>query len=187
MKTGMIYKNVIGLIVIMSLLSCNNNDRVINEVKELMHRKISFPNGYEEFSCNSEYSLDNLLKQNVKVVTYMEDLSCTSCGVKTLKLWQKEIKEIDKNVAYIIVLHSDSKEQISDMTKTLSLDLPIMYYQTNIFEQKNTLEGILARNKTFLLDKENKIILVGEPFGKEKLSKLYKKTIDSLNVVYKKQ
>ena len=35
-----------------------------------------------------------------------------------------------------------------------------------------------------LLDKENKIVLVGEPFGKEKLTQLYKKSVSSLKEEY---
>ena len=42
----------------------------------------------------------------------------------------------------------------------------------------------MARNKTFLLNKDNEIVLVGEPFGRGKLTQLYKKCIDSLSIAY---
>ena len=95
----------------------------------------------------------------------MDNISCTSCGIKTLKLWQKEIKELNKDVAYIIILHSDYDDKIFEMTKRLSLDFPLMYYDSKVFEERNGLKGILACNKTFLLNKNNEIILVGEPLG----------------------
>jgi hypothetical protein len=59
-----------------------------------------------------------------------------------------------------------------------------MYYDSKVFGEKNNLEEVLARNRTFLLNKENKIILVGEPIGREKLTQLYKKCIDSLFIEY---
>ena len=46
------------------------------------------------------------------------------------------------------------------------------------------LKGKLACNKTFLLNKDNEIVLVGEPFGREKITKLYQKYIGSLNIEY---
>ena len=59
-----------------------------------------------------------------------------------------------------------------------------MYYDTDIFESENKLKGKLACNKTFLLNKDNEIVLVGEPFGREKITKLYQKYIGSLNIEY---
>ena len=56
-----------------------------------------------------------------------------------------------------------------------------MYYESDAFSEKNNLGYKLARNKTFLLNKDNEIILVGEPFGHEKLTRLYKKYIDSIS------
>ena len=70
------------------------------------------------------------------------------------------------------------------MTDSISLDLPIMYYNSNEFGESNKLNALLALNRTFLLNKDNKVVLVGEPFGREKLSKLYKKCIDSLMIKY---
>lgn len=178
------YRKIIISIMTVLLFSCNNNDKIINEVKELSHRKITFCDGYKELPCNSKLSLGNLIKQDIKIITYMDNISCTSCGIKTLKLWQKEIKELNKDVAYIIILHSDYDDKIFEMTKRLSLDFPLMYYDSKVFEERNGLKGILACNKTFLLNKNNEIILVGEPFGREKLTNLYRKHINSLNMTY---
>ena len=62
-----------------------------------------------------------------------------------------------------------------------------MFYDSKIFGEKNNLENVLARNRTFLLNKENEIVLVGEPLGREKLAQLYKKCIDSLSIAYKNE
>lgn len=181
---NMSYKQIIIFIMITLLASCNNDNRIANEIKELSHRKILFCKGYKELPCNSNFSLEELLNKDVKIITYMDNISCTSCGSKTLKLWQKEIKQLNKDVAYIIILHSDYDDKIFEMTENLSLDFPLMYYDTDIFESENKLKGKLACNKTFLLNKDNEIVLVGEPFGREKITKLYQKYIGSLNIEY---
>lgn len=41
------YRKIIISIMTVLLFSCNNNDRIINEVKELSHRKITFCDGYK--------------------------------------------------------------------------------------------------------------------------------------------
>lgn len=177
-------KCIFFIMIALLLVSCNNDDRIVTEIKELSHRKILFPDGYIELSCNSKFSLEEQIKKDVKIITYMDNISCTQCGIKTLKLWQNEIKRINKYVTYIIILHSDYDDSIFEMTKNISSDFPLMYYKSNIFESKNNLKGILSCNKTFLLNKDNEIVLVGEPFGREKLAKLYQKHIDSLNIAY---
>lgn len=173
-------RNLIILITICLVASCNNNDRVVNEIMELTNNKVVFCKGYKEIPCKSNLSLDSLLKQDLKLVTYMDKLSCSSCGVKMLRLWQHEAKQINPNIAYIVIVHSDRTSDMLNMLDTLSLDFPVMYYESDIFSKKNNLEDKLARNKTFLLNKDNEIILVGEPFGHERLTKLYKKYIDSI-------
>ena len=122
------------------------------------------------------------MRQDIKIVSYYGEVVCTSCCEKNLKRWQDEIKKIDKDVAYIIVAHSSDNKEFMDFADSLSLDFPLMLYKSDIFEKYNNLEDVLARNRTFLLNKDNEIILVGEPFGREKLTKLYARCIDSLKV-----
>lgn len=138
---NMSYKQIIIFIMITLLASCNNDNRIANEIKELSHRKILFCEGYKELPCNSNFPLEELLNKDVKIITYMDNISCTLCGSKTLKLWQKEIKQLNKDVAYIIILHSDYDDKIFEMTENLSLDFPLMYYDTDIFESENKLKG----------------------------------------------
>lgn len=75
------------------LLSCNRKERIISEIEMLSNQKISFVDGYVELHCNSDIKLDSLLKRKIKVVSYVTDISCSSCGVKTLKIYQREIKK----------------------------------------------------------------------------------------------
>lgn len=171
------------VIVTFLLLSCNKKERIASEIEMLSKQSITFVDGFVELPCNSDVKLDSLLKKNVKIVSYLTDISCTSCGVKTLKIWQEELQKIDKRVVPVIVVHSTNQE-FRKMTDSLSLDLPLMYYDSKIFGEKNKLEDVMARNRTFLLNKDNKIILVGEPIGRKKLTQLYKRCIDSLSIVY---
>ena len=170
------------LIVVVTILACNNDARYIRDIKMLTHQKIDFPEGYVELACNSQTTLDSLLNQDLKIVSYYGDVVCTPCCAKTLKRWQGEIKNLDENISFIIVAHSVDNKKFSVFTDSLCLDYPIMLYKTDVFEKTNNLGDVLARNRTFLLNKDNEIILVGEPFDRKQLSELYKKCIDSMRI-----
>lgn len=173
----------IAAIILGAFFSCNKKNRIANEIESLFNHKITFITGYNELRCNSNIALDSLIKKDIKVISYINEMPCSSCGIKMLKLWQRKIKEIDENIAYITVVYSDNQSFVN-MLDTLSLDFPLMHYDSKIFSEVNNLEGLLAQNRTFLLNKHNEVVLVGEPFGMNNLSRLYKKCIDSLSVSY---
>ncbi len=62
---------------------------------------------------------------------------------------------------------------------SMHLSVPLLYYDCDVFGRVNELD-VLARNKTFLLDRDDNIVLVGEPFYNERLSLLYKRMVKSL-------
>lgn len=170
------------IIIVISLVSCNDKARYIRDIEQLTGNKIEFPEGYVELSCSSSLRLENLLNQDVKIVSYIDNVACTACCAKYLKAWQTEINNLDENVAYIVVVRSTEKKEFLNFADSLSLDYPLMFYDSDIFGKQNGLKDILARDRTFLLNKDDEVILVGEPFGRERLSRLYKKCIDSLRV-----
>lgn len=167
---------------ILVMASCKNDVRFIREIERLSHQRIEFPEGYIELSCGSSLRLDSLIRKDIKIVSYYGNAVCTACCAKNLLLWQDEIQRIDEDIAYIVVVQSYEGMNFLNFADSLTLNFPIMFYDSDIFEEANKLDDILARNRTFLLNKDNEVILVGEPFGREKLSKLYKRCIDSIRV-----
>lgn len=168
------------VISIALLLACNRNNRNVCDVEKMLNKTIIFPDDYIELSCNSAKSFDSLMNQDLKIVSYMDNVYCSPCIVKTLRIWQEEIRRIDENLAYIIVIHSDESGGFIGLSDTLTLKYPILFYDSSSFAEQNHLTGLLARNRTFLLNKRNEVMLVGEPFGKSDLTNLYVKRISEL-------
>lgn len=165
------------------LFSCNNEDRVKGEIKNLMNRKILFPMGYESIPKRDSVIIDSMLNKDIKIVSYVDDLPCTSCGIKMMSIWMSRIDSLNSNAEYILVVNvaENEKAKFFDMMDSVQLSHPIMYYDTDTFGVVNELSELLAINKTFLLNKHNRIVLVGEPFKNEKLFDLYKRTIMDLS------
>lgn len=170
------------LLIVFVCFSCNKANRITREIKEMIGRNIVFPSGYKLHCCN-----DSLWEQSslcdIKIVTYVDNLPCTECGLRTMHDWIDDIKTIDNDVSYILVVQTEEPKDLFGMLDSIQLEAPFLFYPTDTFRLVNSLD-VLARNKTFLLNKENKIVLVGEPFGNEKLTQLYKKTIASLKEEY---
>ena len=98
----------IGIVVVF-LFSCAKKERISSEIEMLSNHKISFVDGFVELQCNSNVQLDSLLNKDIKIISYISNISCSACGVKTLKIMQREMKNIDDRIAYIIVLYSDNQ------------------------------------------------------------------------------
>ena len=83
------------LVALVALASCNNDDRVTAEIKALTGRKISFPKGYKSLSYHDSLKVEPLLDADVKMVSYIDNLPCTSCGIKMLYNWIAEIDSME--------------------------------------------------------------------------------------------
>lgn len=174
---------LVQFLLISVLFSCNNDNRIIHEISTMIGRRITFPEDYLWIPPHQAQRAEKYLKEDIKVITFIDNLSCTDCGIKALHYWVAEMKKIDKDVAYIVIIQTENRDELEMMADLVKQDIPFMLYLTDSFKTNNNL-NVLARNKTFLLNKENKIVLVGEPFGNEKLAQLYKKNIASLKKEY---
>ena len=171
---------IVFFLLLPLILSCNKENRIVKEVKELQGKPISFIDGYQYDNPDLSVSVDSCLQSKIKMVSYWEDFSCTQCAYKILVKWEKEFHEkIGSNVNYIFIINSMEKNLISEL-RHMGFSLPILLYPDNSYGQKNQL-NVLARNKTFLLDENNKIVVVGEPFGNDALWNVYKEAIKILN------
>lgn len=125
---------------------------------------------------------NGIFSKNVKVITYIDyELPCRECIVREINTWKETINSITPHVDYFLIIESENRVNVEKMICDYGLDVPVLYYSTDAFGEKNGIKGVLARNKTYLLDKENKIVVVGEPFANEKLLALYQKTVQSLS------
>ena len=109
------------IVVVTLLLACNSEAKYIRDIKRLTHQTIDFPKGYVELTCNSQMRLDSLIQKDVKIVSYYGDIVCTSCCAKSLKRWQDEIKEIDENVAFVIIARSVDNKAVEVFSNSLDV------------------------------------------------------------------
>ena len=160
--------------IMLFLCSCKNTSRIKNEIETLMGRRIEFLDGYHVLSANE--TLDFCDNGKIKVVSYIEDVKCTECTIKMLNKWIECVNSMSSDVEYVIVLADVDTDIFDKQIKCLKKKCSVISYDTDAFKMHNNL-NVLARNRTFLLNDKNEIVLVGEPFGNEKMKLLYSEAI----------
>ncbi|MBR4264588.1 MAG: DUF1573 domain-containing protein [Bacteroidales bacterium] len=114
-----------------------------------------------------------------KVVNYVNHFGCTPCRLHQTQ-WNLLISELDslKQVQVVFIVESDS-------TKLGETSLPIYYDSLNVFCTLNHLPED-ERFHCFLLDENNRVVLIGNPVQNPKIKDLYIRTIcERLNIDYK--
>ena len=146
------------------ILGCNNLQK---EYEKMVGKEISFVGFTIPF--NTKY----------KIVNYVNHNGCTPCRLNQTQ-WNLFINELDslKQVQVIFIVESDS-------TKLGETNLPIYYDSSNVFYTLNHLPSD-SRFHCFLLDENNRVVLIGNPVQNPKIKDLYIRTIcERLNIDYK--
>jgi hypothetical protein len=163
-------------IFLMPILGCRNSNtsNIESTVSNLYGKKISIPTdsfqcykGLKEYPINQEHS-------EYKLVVFIDSTECSSCALENMHEWDSYVCLSDslKNKFNIIFIISPKQGEVGNAKiKILSENFKHAIYidAKSIFHKANP---IIPANKiyhTFLLDAENKILLVGSPIHNKKI------------------
>jgi len=161
--------------VFLIITSCKKENRIEKDVEYLMGREMAFPVGYKTMPLEEKKNTEINLNNPIKIISYIDRFSCNSCLLETVQYWKEEMASIDSTVPYIIILRGLYTDSLNDMFRGCKTS--VILYESDIFQSENDLENVLAKNKTFLVGHNNKILTIGEPYDNAELKKLYRKAI----------
>lgn len=123
-------------------------------------------------------------RQKPNIVVYYNLQGCSSCKLKELLEWKILLNSIDSLKSeefYIKFVMNVGNQQNKVTVDLIAYDFrySVFYDLKGNFEKLNKLPWDPIYH-TFLLDKNNKVILVGSPIHNDKMWNLYKKTINTL-------
>ncbi len=184
----MIYQNTLnsslkGLFIsalLLLLTACSNENVIIKEIKDMYGQHIVFPQNYVVIYDNNTQDIKQKIENKKKIVVYIDySLPCSDCYLDTFKNMEKELSEFtdDKDLFLIVMSNFPLDDDIREKCKNSSLNMSIIYYDSNDFSTINKLDDKHAKNKTFMVDKSNNIIAVGEFFNSPQLKQFYRKAI----------
>lgn len=163
------------------LTACQENkkEQFARLVQEWQGKEIVFPQDMAFTRFVTEPVDYRIPDAEYKVLVYVDSVGCTSCKLQLPK-WQKLIAHVDSatngNIPFIFVFQSKDDRELRYILKRDNFDRPVCIDRNNRFDELNQfLQDITFQ--TFLLDKDNKVKVIGNPVHNLAVRDLYLKQI----------
>ncbi|WP_455508961.1 hypothetical protein [Butyricimonas paravirosa] len=172
--------NSMFVLILLICFSCTPRQEKANDiVNKWLHQEIKFS---DSINPPQDSIWQIMLDKEFKLLTIIDTNNCTGCRLKLYE-WDRCIKEIDtvnSNVAFLFVVHVKNYSVVDIIKKQNKFTYPIFYDYKNKIGQLNKFPTN-PRFQTFLLDKNNKVVLLGNPIGNHRMWKLYKQVLTQAN------
>ena len=168
-------------LLILLLYSCSNN-KLITEVNQFIGQQIIMSQDWDVIWQGRDTVFTDVMEVPIKMVVWYDSVVCASCEVNKLFSWKEIIVSADSLAQWfsIIYLFTPKIKDLSFVKATLKsnlFDYPVFIDKNATFVKQNPKIPQNMQLHTFLLDKDNKVVVVGNPLHNPALWKLYKKII----------
>ena len=148
-------------------------------VKEWTGKEIKFPER-SVFTVQGKDTVDFTYQDaDYKVLVYVDSVGCTSCKLQ-LDRWKKVINEMTeetgKDIPFLFFFHPKDMKELRYLTRRDSFTYPVCFDEDDDLIDLNRFPSDMTF-QTFLLDKDNKVVSVGNPVHNPKVKELYLKHI----------
>ena len=172
------------LIFCISLLcfsSCQNpaQEHITQLVKEWQGKEVHFLEN-PVFTRQLGDTVDSRIPEaEYKVLVYVDSIGCTSCKLQLPK-WKELIAYVDSvsggQVPFLFFFQSKDNKELRYILKRDNFRLPVCVDSQNEFGKLNRFPSELMF-QTFLLDKDNRVKVIGNPIHNLSVKELYLKEI----------
>lgn len=174
-------KHVVWIMCVWLLVSCSESreEAVYRLVKEWTGKEIKFPER-SVFTVQGKDTVDFTYQDaDYKVLVYVDSVGCTSCKLQ-LDRWKKVINEMTeetgKDIPFLFFFHPKDMKELRYLTRRDSFTYPVCFDEDDELNDLNRFPSDMTF-QTFLLDKDNKVVSVGNPVHNPKVKELYLKHI----------
>ena len=183
--SGRIHKPIVvtllSVSITCSILSCNeaDQDEIAKTVSEWQGREVLFPSD-PTFTIYGSDTIDFKVPTDSKIVMYVDSNGCTSCKLQ-LQKWSHFIDEVDSitggQVPIFFVIHPKDLRGIKYLLRRERIEVPVWI---DLEDEWNRMNQFPDREEfhTFLLDKDNRVVCIGNPIHNEKVKELYLSILD---------
>ena len=160
-----------------ALSSCKDSpkDEIARLVKEWDGKEIRFPES-PVFTIQGKDTVDfSFRNAEYKVVSYVDSIGCISCKLQ-LANWAAFIQEVDsltdETVPFVLCLQNPDVEEMKRIVRKENFQYPVFIDEKGTFDALNHFPTNMTF-QTFLLDKDNKIVAIGNPVLNPMVKELY--------------
>lgn len=157
--------------------SCKESekDKITRLVNEWNEKLIVFPEDMVYTRYGKDTVTFNLPDSEFTVLFYIDSIGCTTCKLQSLR-WTELMNEMDTlyngKVSFQFVLRPMNRKELTSSLKRDKFVYPVLIDEHNQFNKMNNLPQEEAFH-TFLLNKQNKVIAIGNPVSNPKIKELY--------------
>lgn len=170
----------------LTITSCSTC-RIKNEIESFCKDAIRLPAQLEMIQDGIVIpdSMNLPITTPIKLIIYFPTDRCTSCVIGKLGEYETIFRLKVKGLFSPIIIFSlkENAREYKILTSNLkfqSLPYPIYIDKHNEFQQLNKKLPEDSRYHAFLLDKNNHIVLVGNPLASDAMWSLFKSTLDNM-------
>ncbi|WP_418543902.1 hypothetical protein, partial [Parabacteroides goldsteinii] len=172
------------LLIATTFFSCHNEqkekeNKIAHLVTEWQGKQIQFPENLTFTRYLTDTTDFQIPQSEYKVLIYVDSIGCTSCKLQLHK-WKELIEYTDSvtqgKVPFLFFMHPKDAKEIRYLLRRDAFDRPICI---DIDDRLNKLNKFPAdiTFQTFLLDKDNKVTVLGNPVHNTAVKELYLKQI----------
>ena len=168
------------LLTISCFYSCKDRrDDITQLVNKWEDKEIVFP-AHSIFTVQGRDTVSfSFSDANYKIVSYIDSVGCTGCKLY-LPRWRRFMYEVDTlmnaSVPFVFYFHPKNIEDLRYIIRRDTFTHPVCLDVSDKFNILNHFPSEKAF-QTFLLNKENKIIAIGNPILNPKVKELYLKIL----------
>ena len=178
---------ILAIVTILLFISCNNNRVLVKDVEKFIDQQIILPFDWNAVLKGKDVILNGFVDVPIKLVVWYDSLVCGSCEVKRMFEWNDITAYADSLNQWfrIVFLFTPKKENVYTVNYSLKAErfgYPVFIDENASFAKQN---NRLPKNRqlhSFLLDKNNRVVMVGNPLRNPMLWNLYKSTIQKMIV-----
>lgn len=165
--------------IIILVVSCQNKKtkEIETVLKEMQEETIRFPYILKATVIGKDTLCPGMFKKENRIVVYFDSTGCSECKMK-LNEWADIIhfaRDSVSNLSVLFIVFPQKGKFLSvrSILKNCKFNYPVFVDSLNQFGVLNKLPKD-SRFHTFLINRQNKIVLIGSPIGNDKMWKLYK-------------
>lgn len=169
---------VITLAIPFAFIGCGNNHHIKEGIQRMQSEPVEIP--FAEMLCIREltdslpYAEDEVMP--FQLVSFTDSSRCSTCVLNALSEWNALLNlERERKVQFVFILQPQ-KQEIEEVIHTYyhsGLEHPVWIDTCGTFLKNNPQIPNGRMFHTFLLDKDRKILLVGNPLANNRIREIF--------------
>ena len=178
-------KQILFILILLPIFfSCKNEQKekekqIAQLVNEWQGKEIKFPDNLIFTRYLTDTTDFQITQSEYKVLVYVDSIGCTSCKLQLHK-WKELIEYSDsvtqEKVPFLFFFHSKDYKEIRYLLKRDGFDRPVCIDMDDRLNKLNKFPADMTF-QTFLLDKNNRVAVLGNPVHNTAVRDLYLKQI----------